>query len=373
MKYDKMLDNMFDDLNMDKNHEVGTEEFSVRDALYGAGITFAVPAILNSIISVMREKGNSTRIDSNIIDLTCIVSDDLPMSVRNQYCDSLEVIYAYMIRSILSTNAYGRTNSSTTGILKSIPLLTSADKLKLVNNTLVDATAISLNKLSGKTATNLFAESLAQAWKNQYQEIAMEADALIKESRKSTGQYINVALDIIGSDGKATKKEISLAVRVRPKVVSRAEMIGFFVKNKEIDSEAASKSSFFGNLKTMLTRNSAIKPEEFKGKAHVIDLMKKVSGIKKPFVCVLTSEAVKEELEDEYGVKLDTMAFAGKLYKQYPLLSIGIYNTNSDSITASLNPNAGFVTKSASEFNSEIAQYEKRLGELVSNRSFYNM
>ena len=96
--------------------------------------------------------------------------------------------------------------------------------------------------------------------------------------------------------------------------------------------------------------------------------MRKVSGIKKPFVCMLISQNVADELKDEYKIDFESMNYAKHLYNNFPILSLGVYNTNADTITASLTPGAGFVSRAASAFNSEIASYEKQLAEMMRTR-----
>lgn len=346
---------------------------ALKDKLIIAGVSAVLPFLLNGLVQAIAtdaDKANS--IDTNIIDLTCIVSDDLPQSVRNQYCESLEVIYAYMVRSILSTNTYTRFSGNTRGILKSIPLLTSADRLKMVNNVLMEGTRLDA-VVDGKGALAVFNESVAKQMEIKYRKLVsevdcvpgLEADAIFKESRSSNGKYISVKIDV---DGRS--KEISLGVRVRPKVVSRSEMISFFVNKNTavIEPDKVSKFSFLKTIKNLFNRKREIPKEIFDRKMVFSDLMRKVSGIKKPFVCMLISQNVADELKDEYKIDFESMNYAKHLYNNFPILSLGVYNTNADTITASLTPGAGFVSRAASAFNSEIASYEKQLAEMMRTR-----
>lgn len=347
---------------------------------FAAAASFAIPAIINSVLDAFSSAGNQAQsIDSNTIDLTCVVSDDLPANVRNQYCESLEVIYAYMVRSILSTNTYSKKQANTRGILASIPLLTSSDKISMIGNTLYNTAKRGADYVgSGKSALAVFNESFDNALNEKYRilsaefDAGMEADPIVKESRASTGKWINVSLDVTSRAGKNYTKNVSIGIRVRPKVISRSDFLSFFVKRntQPIEPDKVASFSLKRALSSLFRKKKEIPVEVVKGQVVLDDLMRKVSGIKKPFVCILVSQNVADELQDEYSIDLGSMTYAKKLYNMFPILSIGIYNTNADTITASLNPGAGFVTRSASAFNSEIASYEKQLAEYMTKRSY---
>lgn len=354
--------------------EIPAVESEFTDKIILSGIAAVLPFVLNGITQLMATSDTSKRIDSNVIDLTCIVSDDLPQSARNQYCESLEVIYAYMVRSILSTNTYNRFSGNTRGILKSIPILNSADKLRMVNNVLVESGNFRA-MTDGKGALAVFNESVANQLEIKYRKLVCELDgiasgmegdvAIFKESRSSNGKYITVKIDVGGHS-----KEISLGVRVRPKVVSRSEMISFFVsKNTSvIEADKVSKFSFKKALTNLFNRKREIPKEVLDRKVVLSDLMRKVSGIKKPFVCMLISQNIADELKEEYNIDFESMNYAKTLYNNYPILSLGVYNTNADTISSSLTPGAGFVSRAASAFNSEVASYEKQLAEMMRTR-----
>lgn len=370
-KFGKLDDFLLDIENKEPNQVPATESEFTDKVIVGT-IGAVLPFLLNGIVQLMSADKTSSKIDSNVIDLTCVVSDDLPQSARNQYCESLEVIYAYMVRSILSTNTYTRFNGNSRGILKSIPLLNSSDRLKMVNNVLVETSGFG-SIASGKGALAVFNESVANQMEIKYRKlvsetdcIGMEADvAVFKESRSSNGKYISVKIDVGGRS-----KEISIGVRVRPKVVSRSEMISFFVnKNTSvIEADKVSKFSFTKAITNLFNRKREIPKEVLDRKVVFSDLMRKVSGIKKPFVCILISQNIADELKEEYKIDFETMNYAKTLYNNYPILSLGVYNTNADTISASLTPGAGFVSRAASAFNSEVASYEKQLAEMMRTR-----
>lgn len=363
--------------------EDASPKTSATEKILVASAIALLPGIINGLLSALSSNKAQT-IDTNIIDLTCVVTDDLPQSVRNEYCESLEVIYAFMIRSILSTNTYTSLNSNTKGILKSIPLLTKESDVRFVGNVLTDIyTGIFNRDAKGKFATAVFNEAYMEALEMKYRKLVNEVEKLdifgleanepvFKESRSSNGKYLNVDITYNDLLGKQNKKNVSIGVRVRPKVVTRTEMISFFI-NRNTSAIDPDKVSVFSFKKMMNNlRGKKLNYKEVIDTAPTLThLMNKVAGIRKPFVCLLVSQNVADELHDEYKIDLDTVSFASKLYANYPILSIGIYNTNSDSITASLTPNAGFVTRSSSAFNSEIAAYEKQIAELAKNKSYY--
>ena len=102
----------------------------------------------------------------------------------------------------------------------------------------------------------------------------------------------------------------------------------------------------------------------------VYDMMNTIEGINKPFVCVLLSGTARDMLFDA-GITITNSATVQKIYEQLPIMSIGIYDTNTDTIQAALTRDSYFVTRTAGEFNSEISNYEKQLSEMVRVNKVY--
>lgn len=315
-------------------------------------------------------------IGNNIITLPCLVSEDLPMEIRNSYCKSLEVVYAAAIKSILSIKERSRFDSSARDIFRSIPILTPYDKVKYKKDmqTLEEVSDWFFNReYSGKRAIDVFTESYIKNINKYFDDkydLGMEAsDIVYKESRAGVPTYVEIAIVVDSLQGRAAEKRITIGVEVRPKVVSNVELVSMFVK-RLLPKPEAKDIGFFTRMKNIFKFNSK-RPEIAKrANKSVYDMMNTIEGINKPFVCVLLSGTARDMLLDA-GVTITNSATIQKLYAQLPIMSIGIYDTNTDTIQAALTRDSYFVTRTAGEFNSEISNYEKQLSEMVRVNKVY--
>ena len=163
-----------------------------------------------------------------------------------------------------------------------------------------------------------------------------------------------------------------MGVQVIPKVVPANEIAQMFIKqnNRILQAAQDASRSWWEKLKSVFTFKSkeAIKAASSEGNkvaAKVLnDNMNAVADIKKPFVNILMSNNVAEMLQD---ARFDIMnrSTVNKMYNNLPLMSIGVYDINTDTITASMNRSPIFTKRTASEFNSEASKLQKDLAELL--------
>lgn len=314
---------------------------------------------------------------SNIISLVCIVSDDLPTDVRNQYCKTVEVVNAMMIRSLIMAGIEGRFTANTSTFYRRLPFMTSFDavefdKAKKVFRTIGDT--ILSRKHNGRQVIDTFAEAFAENLDKHFK-IYMEANnVILSESRTgAVPTYIEAETTILLADGtKAATKKFMIGVEVIPKVVPASEIAQMFIKqNKALAEEVSMKSrSIWEKIKAFFNfKTKELVKEELaegnKDNAKVLnDLMNTVSGIKKPFVNILMSNNVADMLADAHFDVYDKRNVS-MIYNRLPVMSVAVYDINTDTITASMNRSPIFIKRTAAEFNSETARMEKDLAELM--------
>lgn len=341
----------------------------------------SIIAMLINFIFDIRDAINNGRdlsLTSNTIKLECVVSDDLPMDLRNEYCHSLEVVYATLIRNLLNPGTRNRFDSNPMSIFRSIPVLTAYDPVsfnKKIKGWISTSDWIFNRSFTGNKPLDVFTESMLQELDKallQNPMVSLENDVILKESRGAVSTYVDIGFLVNTIGGGTTEKKFSIGVQVIPKVVSREEMIQFFVKqNTEVlqGTGSAGGKSFWDRVKAVFTFRKRAVEKEIKTAPKEVqktfyECMKSVQGIKKPFVAILTSNIVAESCA-ELGVDILKNATAQKIYDKFPVISIGVYDTNSDTITASLTQDSQFVTRGAGEFNSEISRYEKEFREMI--------
>lgn len=345
------------------------------------GIDQLIAFILNTIFDIrdLIETNKEQPLNGNIITLQCVCTDDLPIDVRNSYCESLEIIYAMIIRSMLNIQDRSRFNSTPTAILSSLPMLTPHDKIKFSNKIngflSVKDSILNRNAQGGETALTVFTESL-DAKIDQLiaakQTLGLEADSVIlKDATSAAPTFVEISVNVSQFGGRVVEKKFTIGVQVRPKVVSSQEMMQFIVKrnNAVAETDGATKMSwqrmknkFMFNHKKL--KNTA-KTGEISGEKTLNEMMESVKGIKKPFVCLLMSNICRDGLKDLNIDIVKNPRLTQKLYETLPIMSISIFDANTDTITYSLTKDSYFMTRTAAEFNSEVSQYEKQLAEMV--------
>lgn len=327
----------------------------------------------------MREGKMGVNINSNIITLYCAISEDIPIDMRNQYCKSLEVVYACMIRAILSTADRSRFNGTTKDIFQSIPILNSYDKVKMKKNQ--DSMINVLNwftngktEVSAKEVIDTFTESYQERLSRYWDEkIALESgDVILKEARGAVPTFVNIGINVYQLNGRPVEKTISVGIEVRPKVVSNEELVSMIIK-KNLPKPDGKTLGIFGKMKSVFSFNSK-RPEMSKVpvdvKKDLNTLLDSVKHVQKPFVCILLSNVAKEMLENA-RINITNSAVVHNLYKQLPIMSISVYDSNTDLIHSSLTRDSYFVTRTAAEFNSDISNMERQLAEVVRvNRNY---
>lgn len=336
--------------------------------------------ILNTIFDIrdLIETGKEQPINGNIITLQCVCTDDLPIDVRNSYCESLEIIYAMIIRGMLNIQDRSRFNSTPTSILTSLPMLTPHDKVKFSEKlngfVSVKDSILSGQRYGGQKALTAFTENL-DAKLNELvsakAEISYESDIILKDATSAAPTFVEVTINVSQFGGRVVEKKFTIGVQVRPKVVSTQEMMQFILKrnNAVADTDGATrtvwqrmKNKFMFNHKRV---KNTVKSGEIAGEKTLNEMMESVKGIKKPFVCLLMSNLCRDGLRDLNVDLVKNTKLTQKLYETLPIMSISIYDANTDTITYSLTKDSYFMTRTAAEFNSEVSQYEKQLAELV--------
>lgn len=340
------------------------------------GIDGILSIVLNGIFDIKDaiENGKATSLSSTLISLECVVTDDLPVDVRNEYCKALQVNYAMLIRSLLNVQSYGRGNSNPKAIYRSIPLLTPYDSVKYdekIGGFLSVKDNLFRRNYNGSNALSVFTESMEVKVLDMYKNQTIACENVLSNDGLASFSPTFVELEITVNQvgGKSVNKRFTLAVQVRPKVVSVQDMVSFIAKrNLSVATPSSQSVSFWTRMKNKFTFNSKrIEHTEKTNRQEektLTDMMNQVSGIKKPFVCLLMSNVARDMLR-QGGIEVTKAAVAQKIYGTLPVLSIGIYDTNTDMITVSLLGDANFETRTAGEFNSQVSQYQRQLSELV--------
>lgn len=323
------------------------------------------------------ENNDPMSIDKSTITLVAVCDNTLPMPMINQYCENLEVIYGSYIRSLLSVSTRTRMDANAKSIFKSLPLLTPYDTVKF--NEKLDAFESVRNSLftkakSSSSMVSYFAEEAkkelikVEEYKNSRISdlYSYEAnDAFLQENRGGVPTFVNADL-VVTALGKTVEKKVSIGIRVVPKLVDKEWLMSFFIKKGKLGVNTPS-DSFFGKLKAKLKVNknrikSALVPN--KEKKNLVEMFEMVEKVNKPFVCVLLNNSTAASLESA-GLKIMSPDVLRSIYSRYPIISIGIINTHLDNIKVSLTRDTNYVVQTLSEFNSEVAVYQKELAEIV--------
>lgn len=343
---------------------------------------FGISLLLNLIFDIrdLIETGKEQPINGSIITLQCVCTDDLPIDLRNQYCQSLEIIYAMIIRGLLNIQNRSRFNSTPTSIMSSIPMLTPHDKVKFnekINGwvSVRDSILNGSNVFGGQKALTAFTESVdfnLNKILSAKAEISNESNGVIlKDATSAAPTFVEVAVTVNQFGGKPIEKKFSIGVQVRPKVVSAQEMMQFMVKrNMSVADTDGQTKSYWQRMKNKFTFNykrikNTAKSGAIQGEKTLNEMMESVKGIKKPFVCLLMSNSCRQALIDLNIDFVKNTKLAQKLYDTLPIMSISVYDANTDTFTYSLTKDSFFMTRTAAEFNSEVSQYEKQLAEMV--------
>lgn len=343
---------------------------------------FGISLLLNLIFDIrdLIETGKEQPINGSIITLQCVCTDDLPIDLRNQYCQSLEIIYAMIIRGLLNIQNRSRFNSTPTSIMSSIPMLTPHDKVKFnekINGwvSVRDSILNGSNVFGGQKALTAFTESVdfnLNKILSAKAEISNESNGVIlKDATSAAPTFVEVAVTVNQFGGKPIEKKFSIGVQVRPKVVSAQEMMQFMVKrNMSVADTDGQTKSYWQRMKNKFTFNykrikNTAKSGAIQGEKTLNEMMESVKGIKKPFVCLLMSNSCRQALIDLNIDFVKNPKLAQKLYDALPIMSISVYDANTDTFTYSLTKDSFFMTRTAAEFNSEVSQYEKQLAEMV--------
>ena len=314
-------------------------------------------------------------IKSNVVELVCVCTDDLPIDLTSQYCKSLEVFYATLLRASLQSVIRNRGNSSVKNIFKSLPLLTNSDEV-VIDKELGTISSLAEGLFSkkgekGSVAVGAFLEHVKAGIENidvKFRPAMESGDIFLKETRGGVPTFIEAIVTITAVGGRAMDKTIPLGISVRPKIVSPQEMIGFFIKqnNKLVDLTSSEKVKAKKFSMKSIFNSKRIKNEEVKvdnsAKKSLHQMLENTKGINKPFVCLLMSGYTKELLIDA-KVDITKPALLKQIYNTLPVMSIGIYDMNVDMISYSLTKDSTFTSATASSFNTDISQLQKTLSE----------
>lgn len=343
------------------------------------GIDSLIAFCLNFVCLLRDYAQTEAKQPNNTVTLQCVCTDDLPIDVRNSYCKSLEIIYAMMIRSLLTLQNRSRLNDTPSSIMGGIPMLTPYDKIKFNNKVngfiSVRDSIFNRDKQDGQKALDVFTESL-QAKLDEFtaalSTISIEdANVILKGGSSAAPTFIEIGINVQDFNGRVIEKKFSLGIQVRPKVVSSQEMMQFVVKrNNAVANVDGATRTFWQRMKNSFVFNytkvkATAKSGEIQGEKSLNEMMEAVKGIKKPFVCLLMSNLTVEGLKDLNIDILNNFRVAQKLYDTLPIMSISVYNANTDTIISSITKESQFVSRTAAEFNSEVSQYEKQLAEMV--------
>lgn len=333
--------------------------------------------ILNTAFDIRDaiDAGRGRKLNDSIINLQLVATEDLSITTVNSYCKALEVLYAMIIRGLLTVQDRSRLNSGPSALYKSLPMLTPYDKVAFSRQ--IDSFIQVRNSIfsrggeSGNKALNAFSESFIRNMK-EHSEISIE-EVILKDATGAAPTFVDVTVNVTQFGGKSIEKTFSIGIQVRPKIVSNQEMIQFMVKNNLslADSVDGRTKSFWARTKAKFSfnfrrtkNNKAATNSSPNTEKTLNNMMESVKGIKKPFVCLLMSNVTRDELKG-MGVDITNPKLVNAIYDRLPVMSLAIYDTYADTITSSLFRDSYFTTRTAAEFTSEISQYEKQLSELV--------
>lgn len=324
------------------------------------------------------DAGRDKNLRDSVINLQLVATEDLSIETVNSYCKALEVLYAMIIRSILTVQDRSRFSSTANSIFSSLPMLTPYDKVafnKQLQSFMSVRDGIFSKGESGNKALQTFAESFSAHLSELHKEnqtISIE-EVILKDATSAAPTFVDVTINVTQFGGKAVEKTFSIGLQVRPKIVSNQEMVQFIVKRNLdlVNSVDGQTKSFWARTKAKFSfnfrraKNTTEKVGAKPADERTLDnMMNSIKSIKKPFVCLLIGNITRDMLKD-MGIDITNAKLVQTIYDKLPVMSIAIYDSYKDTITSSLLRDTYFVEKTASEFTSEISQYEKQLSELV--------
>lgn len=324
------------------------------------------------------DAGRDRNLRDSIINLQLVATEDLSIDTVNSYCKALEVLYAMIIRSILTVQDRSRFSSNANSIFTSLPMLTPYDKVsfdKKLQSFISVRDGIFSKGESGSKALQTFAESFTahlQDMNKDKSTISFE-EVILKDATSAAPTFVDVTINVTQFGGKSVEKTFSIGLQVRPKIVSNQDMVQFLVKRNLslVNNVDGQTKSFWARLKAKFSfnyrraQNTSTKVGAKPADERTLEnMMASVKSIKKPFVCLLMGNITRDMLKD-MGIDITNAKLVQSIYAKLPVMSIAIYDSYKDTITSSLLRDTYFVEKTASEFTSEISQYEKQLSELV--------
>lgn len=329
------------------------------------------------------DAGKERNLRDSIISLQLVATDDLSMETVNSYCKSLEILYAMIIRGMLTVQDRSRLNSSPTSIFSSLPMLTPYDKVSFNKQLMAFASvkdSIFNKGESGSQALQAFAESFdmnLKAIEEELKRVSFE-EVILKDANGAAPTFVDVTIAVTQFGGRSVEKTFSIGIQVRPKIVSNEEMMQFIVKRNlsMVDAVDGQTKSFWKRMKTKFSLNFRRAKQSSKEEKNVTadkslnSMMNSVKDIKKPFVCLLVGNITRDKLK-EINIDITNAKLVQSIYDRLPVMSIAIYDTYTDTITSSLLRDTYFTKKTAADYFSEISQYEKQLSELVRTQKIF--
>lgn len=347
------------------------------------GIVGALLPMAVNIVCDIRNimvNGEKRELSNNTIKLINVCSEDIPLDTRNQYCKSLEVHYGLQLKSLLESTTFNKWNSNPADIFNKIPLLNKYDKV-VWDKSIKSLQNVSKTLLSNPKKTTTDITDAMDVFMESYR-IAVEVscsendeyyglenqDAIIKEARGAVPTSIQLKLKVSSLMGRGEELSFPISIKVIPKVVSNNELVQFFLKRKiehlhvpSKDNAISKIGSLFRFNKKVIEKHSNIESET---KKTLNEMMNSVGGINKPFVSLLVTDVIYDEVKSK-GVDIKSKAYCKSLYDKLPILSISIYHKYTDQIDSSLDRDGIFHAQRLSDFNSQIAEYEKKLAQFI--------
>ena len=321
---------------------------------------------------------NSARnnISSNVITLPVIATSDISRDTINQYAKSMEVIYAFMIKSIVEGANRSRFDSDIKTIYNQLPVRTALDQ-SWFSSFMSGLTfgLFSSNKGSTDKAVLAFAESAIQRLQfeaSQGREIyagGEAIEAIYNESRSAVPTFVSCDIPIANL-GRTVTKTITVGIKCITRVFDPHEMEAFLtganaryiVPTKEEKMSLNIMKIRASLLEKRLKANKSYVDADKEGK--VMKTMMKVKGLPKPFVNILMSEEVRTRLTEKNMNLRDANTYS-KLFSKFPITSLGIINTDIDVLEYSVGPQINFNRCTIEDFNSDVSKYEKELRSII--------
>lgn len=381
-----------DPFNYDGNRYEGLESFGIGaegddpltklgseivvGMLSTVGTMIVLPVLMNLFSKFSDYKST---IDETIITIPVVVTDDIPKSIRDDYCGCLEILYGMIIKSTVD----GRSrlgNGDVRRIMKDLPFLSPNEKVKVSGTIAVlsDVTGRVIKekegevKTTGGTAVDVFLESIKEYYNEDLSSnfhVGTEGDeVIVKTGRTGLPTFINVE-SYVRNGTKMEKKSMQIGIRCVAKTITKEDAISFFVKHNNSITDVKTATSLWQKVKNVVSlsflrsKNSA-NPDSPTTVKTLEAMLNAVKSVNKPFVAMLLSDEVRETLL-ENNLNIANPGFVKSLYAKYPLLSISFFDSNSDTFLVSLLKDSVFARRSVSELNSERDKYERVIGDMV--------